>query len=55
MASGNVVVDRRALLESRGGALIPSREIGNSKAEPRAGQRWEQQEGYPERELSLGL
>lgn len=32
-ASGNVVVDIKSLLEFRGGALIPSREIGKSKAE----------------------
>lgn len=28
MASGNLVIDSRALLKFRGGALIPSREIG---------------------------
>lgn len=33
-APGNVVVDIKALLEFRGGALIPSREIGKSKTEP---------------------
>lgn len=33
-ASGNVVVDIKALPEFRGGALISSREIGKSKAEP---------------------
>lgn len=54
LASGNAVVDQRTLLEFRG-ALIPRREIGKSKAEPQATQKWEGQEGYPERELLLSV
>lgn len=33
-ALGDLVVDSRALLEVRGRPLIPSKEIGKSKAEP---------------------
>lgn len=60
LASGNAIVDQRTWLEFREagggrGALIPSRDIGKSKAAPQGCTEMGGQEGYPERELSLSV